>query len=190
MRGRTVEAFLIGLAALSVPVAASADWRGIASEFDQARLSRLDEARQQGMAEAGDIGAVREAMGAPVTGGSVEGDWRCRTIKMGGMSSSMVYSWYRCRITDRGGALFFEKISGTQRMAGMLYPDAGGYVYLGASWVKGEAPHRYSGGGASVGADATPDDQVGMLFRTEGGARIEMPFPLQESTFDVIELKR
>ena len=35
-----------------------------------------------------------------------------------------------------------------------------------------------------------PDDQVGMLHATAAGARIEMPFPVQESTFDVIELRR
>jgi hypothetical protein len=75
-------------------------------------------------------------------------------------------------------------------MGGTLYPEGSGYVYLGASWVKGEHPHRYSGNGASVGAHATPDDQIGRMTATTNGARLEMPYPLQESTFDVIELRR
>jgi hypothetical protein len=56
--------------------------------------------------------------------------------------------------------------------------------------VKGERAHDYSGTGASMGAHATPDDQIGMLTATANGARLEMPYPLQESTFDVIEMKR
>ncbi len=88
------------------------------------------------------------------------------------------------------GGLLFEKTGGTQRMAGRLYAEDDGFVYLGASWVKGEPPHRYSGSGASVGAHATPDDQIGRLTATSYGARLELPYPLQESTFDVIELRR
>jgi hypothetical protein len=183
MTRRFLEAALIALA-ISVPVAAHAGWRNQASSFDQNRLARLDEAR----ARAG--GAAAEVLSAPVTGGSVIGEWRCRTIKAGGALPPMTYSWFRCRISDRGGVLAFEKLSGTQRMAGLLYPEGDGYVYLGASWVKGEPPHRYSGSGAAFGVRATPDDQIGMLHATASGARIELPFPVQESDFDVIELRR
>jgi hypothetical protein len=84
----------------------------------------------------------------------------------------------------------FEKLNGTQRMAGRLYADGDGYVYLGASWVKGEQPHRYSGNGASAGAEATPDDQIGRMTATSNGARLEMPYPVQESRMDVVELRR
>ena len=186
---RTLKTLLIA-AAILVPAAAEAGWQDEASSFDQSRLARLDEARSQAIAEAGDVSAARETLDAAATGGSLTGTWRCRTIKLGGMTSSVVYSWFRCRISDERGALRFEKISGSQRMGGTLYPEANGYVYLGASWVKGEKPHRYSGSGASVGAQATPDDQVGHLTATSAGARLEMPYPLQESTLDVIELKR
>lgn len=190
MRGRTLEAFLIALV-LAVPVAARAGWRDVASAHDQNRLARLSEARAQGMAESGGVEAVRAAMDAPVvSGGSLTGAWRCRTLKLGGMTMSMVYVWHHCRISERGGELVFEKLDGTQRMQGTLYPEGNGYVYLGASWVKGETPRLYSGSGASVGAGATPDDQAGQLFVTASGARIEMPYPLQESVFDIVELKR
>jgi hypothetical protein len=64
-------------------------------------------------------------------------------------------------------------------------------VYLGASYVIGEKPHAYSGNGAEAGAAATPDDQIGLLSPlADGRARLELPYPLQESTFDVIELRR
>lgn len=187
MSGRTLEAIVMA-AALLAPMAAHAGWQDRATSFDQSRLARLDEARTQGLAESG--GVAGDVLNAPVTGSSVAGDWHCRTIKLGGMTPSRVYGWFRCRITDRGGVLAFEKVSGTQRMAGLLYPEAQGYVYLGASWVKGEPPHRYSGNEAFLGARSTPDDQVGLLHATAAGARIEMPYPMQESTFDVIELRR
>ena len=184
---RTLKAILIA-SALLVPVAAEAGWQDDATSFDQSRLARLDEARSQAMAESG--GAASDALNAPVSGGSLTGSWRCRTIKLGGMTSSKTYSWFHCRVFEYNGALRFEKTSGSQRMGGTLYPDGNSYVYLGASWVKGEHPHRYSGNGASVGAQATPDDQIGRMTATANGARLEMPYPVQESTMDVVELRR
>jgi hypothetical protein len=184
---RTLKAIVIASAILA-PVAAQAGWQDEATAFDQSRLARLEEARSQAMAEAG--GAASDVLNAPASGGSLAGSWRCRTIKLGGMTPSRTYSWFRCRITDEGGVLHFEKLSGTQRMGGTLYPDGNSYVYLGASWVKGEPRHRYSGNGASVGADATPDDQIGRMTATASGARLEMPYPVQESTMDVVELRR
>jgi Domain of unknown function (DUF4893) len=185
----TLKTILIA-AAILVPVTAQAGWRDEASSFDQSRLARLEESRSQGLAESGNDAAAHEALDAAPAGGSLVGTWRCRTIKLGGMTSSMVYTWFRCRVFEYNGALRFEKISGSQRMAGTLYPEGNGYVYLGASWVKGEQPHRYSGNEASAGAEATPDDQIGMFTRTSAGARLEMPYPVQESTFDVVELRR
>ena len=189
-------AALFALAATS----ASAGWQDVASKFDQDRLSRLDAAKQKALAEAhggqgsGDASAIDSALGpasrAPA-GRELLGSWRCRTIKLGGITPYVVYSWFNCRISQRGGGLFFEKTSGSQHTNGFLYPADGGLVYLGASSVTGEPPHAYSGNGASAGAAATPDDQIGIL--TAIGAnhlRLEMPFPQQESTFDVIELRR
>ena len=54
-----------------------------------------------------------------------------------------------------------------------------------------EPMHAYSGSGASVGAVQTPDDEIGLLSGIGAGhARIELPYPVQESAFDVIELRR
>jgi len=185
------------LALMLTGSAANAGWREQASDFDAQRLSRIDESRAKGLAEAShgaspsDLAVIHSLLDAQSVSGSPAGNWRCRTIKLGGMTPDVIYSWFHCRISQRGGALFFEKTSGSQRSAGFLYPEGGGYVYLGASTVTGEKPHRYSGNGASVGAAATPDDQIGYLsVLSDGRARLELPAPLQESTFDVIELKR
>lgn len=198
MRVRKAEA---ALALLVLTCAASAGWREDASPADVQRLDQLTEARAKGLAEAesakpSERAAITSILQAgPVSAGRIAGTWKCRTMKLGGVSPAIVYSWFSCRISERGGRLYFEKLGGSQRTGGYLYPDAGGYVYLGASYVHyngaHEKPPQYSGTGASAGAAQTPDDQIGRLTVTyDGRARLELPYPVQESTFDVIELKR
>jgi hypothetical protein len=186
------------LAALTAAPAAEAGWQDAVSPYDAGRLAKLDEARSKGLAEASAgrdislIHAVLDPQPRPVSARELLGDWRCRTIKLGGMTPDIVYSWFRCRIDERGDRLGFAKLSGTQRLAGHLFRhDPDGFVLLAGYSVKGEPPHRYSGNGPSAGAATTPDDAVGLLVATgPGAARIEIPYPAQESTFDVVELRR
>ena len=195
---RTYSTTLALVAAAFLTTAAHAGWQDDVSPFDANRLAKLDEARAKGLSEAeagqdmGTIHAVLDAAPVAASENELTGHWRCRTIKLGGLTPDIVYSWFSCRISQGDGGLVFEKLSGSQRLWGKLYPnDGGGYVLLGALSVKGEPPHRYSGNRASAGAESTPDDAVGVLSATGAGhARIEFPYPVQESTFDVIELKR
>ncbi len=194
----TLKHLLAAAAMVGFASAAQAGWQDDASPFDVGRLAKLDEARAKGLAEAesgADISTIQAVLGtAPMAAseGDLAGHWRCRTMKLGGATADIVYGWFNCRISHGGDGLYFEKLSGSQRFAGRLYArDEGGYVVLGAWTVKGEATHHYSGNHASAGAESTPDDAAGVLFATGGGtARIEFPYPVQESTFDVIELKR
>jgi Domain of unknown function (DUF4893) len=200
MRANTLRLALATAAFVFVATDASAGWQDVASKADQQRLASLGDAKQKGLAEAhagagaGDASAIDSALGAEShapSAGEIVGSWRCRTIKLGGRTPYVVYSWFNCRISNRGGGLYFEKTSGSQRTNGFLYPGDGGFVYLGASSVTGEPPHAYSGSGASAGASATPDDQIGILTAISANhARLELPYPVLESTFDVIELKR
>ena len=200
---RKLEVFAIA-SFLFVATAANAGWQEQASRFDAQRLSRLDESRATGLDEAtrgapaADLAAIRSVLDTPAVEASsaaLEGAWRCRTIKLGGVTPDVVYGWFRCRISLKGGAPYFEKLTGSQRTSGFLYPQGGGFVYLGASYVTAygppEKPPHYSGTGAAVGAPATPDDQIGLFsLLADGRVRLELPYPLQESSFDVIELKR
>ncbi len=194
----TPKSLLFGAALLTLSTAAQAGWQEDATPFDVNRISKLDESRAKGLSEAqagsdmGTIHAVLDPAPEAIGEGALAGKWRCRTIKLGGITPDVVYSWFNCRISHRDGGLFFEKITGSQRVAGVLYPrEEGGYVLLGALSVGNEPPHRYSGNHESAGAEATPDDAVGVLSATGSNhARIEFPYPVQESTFDVIELKR
>lgn len=189
-------AIAAGLALIAT--SAQAGWQDDATPFDANRLAKLDQARAQGLSEAqagGDMDTIRAVLDPAAQALSEEalaGHWRCRTIKLGGLTPDIVYGWFACRISRKDGNLHFEKLTGSQRLSGRLYPDdTGGYVFLGAWNVKGEPFHHYSGNHASAGAVATPDDAVGVFSATgPDHARIELPYPVQESTFDVIELKR
>jgi hypothetical protein len=179
---------------------AMAGWQDQITPADSARLADLQHARQRGMAEAqhgrgtGDVRAIRETFSAAprtVPERALYGAWRCRQMKLGGMTDYAVFNWFPCRISKVNGGIWFEK-QGTQRMAGYLYPQDGMFVYLGAQSAKGEPLHRYSGNGAAVGAAVNPDDQVGLLVGIGNNRlRIDLPSPAtQESDFDVIELVR
>jgi hypothetical protein len=118
------------------------------------------------------------------------GNWRCRTIKVGEIL--VVYSWFKCRIAATADGLRLEKISGSQRLSGALYPDGPTrLVLLGAGTVNDEPPVPYSAL-ARAGEPADPDaDMVGVLTQpTPDRLRIVFPFPRYESIYDVMELKR
>jgi hypothetical protein len=191
------------LAALLLLAPAGAGWRDDASPADAQRLAQLAESRAKGMMEAANAGAsdykavrsIIEAGPFSVSAAQITGTWKCRTMKLGGLTPAIVYSWFTCRISEQGGVLRFEKIGGSQRTAGTLYPDGGSYVYLGASYVRyngvDEKPPKYSGKNPTLGAGETPDDQIARLTALyDGRLRLEFPYPVQESVFDVIELKR
>ena len=193
---------IFALSLLSFISSAQAGWEDVASPFDVQRLSRLDEARAKGIdaAREGRIERDSRAVHAALegsAGGSLSrrdliGGWRCRTAKSGGILSAIGYGWFHCRVSERDGHLFFEKLSGTQRLAGYLYShDSGGYVLLGGWSVKGEPSHMYSGNGVSAGAKTGPDDAIALLTASgRARVRIEFPFPGQESVYDVMELRR
>jgi hypothetical protein len=173
------------------------------SDFDLSRLARLDEARAQAMDEASEatieeraaIDSVMEPEAAPISGQDLMGDWRCRIMKVGGYAPAKVYDWYRCRISEsESGSLLFEKLDGGQLINGALDPmNENSLVFVGAMSVKGEPRNRYSGSTARAGAGAptSQTDQVGVFSMIgQDRARIELPFPAIESTFDIIELQR
>lgn len=200
MRGLVRKVAIAAGAILISVVAAEAGWQDAATQFDVKRLSQLDESRSKGLAElssgevSGDAAAMREIASAPgqdISASALAGSWRCRTMKLGGLVS-VSYGWFNCRITNRGDRLFFEKTSGSQRISGYLYPgDNGTFVLLGAWTVNGEPKRVYSGSNPGYGAESTPDDAIGLLSGLGGShAKIEFPYPVQESTFDVMELKR
>jgi hypothetical protein len=192
-------AFLL-LTGFLFPLAAHAQWQDRISPADLERLSHLSDIREAALADAGrgpgrgDVSAidrVMRAQGHTVPANALTGDWRCRQIKLGRMSAFMVYDrWFTCSIRPMRGGLVLEKSGGGQPFAGHLFPENGAWVYVGASHVRGEPRHSYSGASSSLGAPITPNDQVGLLTGIgDNHLRLEIP-AVQESLLDVVEFKR
>ncbi|MBV9548581.1 MAG: DUF4893 domain-containing protein [Alphaproteobacteria bacterium] len=197
---KIAAALAAGAIAISA-TAALAGWRDEASDYDINRLTQLEQWREKAVWEAqhysdhtGNFAAIRETLepqGHAVPARALVGHWKCRNMKMGGMNAYIVYGWFDCSISAGRDGLIFRKNDGTLRTQGILYPENGAWIYLGAQSARGEPWHRYSGRTPSAGAVATPDDQIGLLSGIGNNRlRLEIPGPVEESTYDVIELAR
>ncbi|RUT29335.1 DUF4893 domain-containing protein [Arsenicitalea aurantiaca] len=163
------------------------------AEADLERLEDLDRSRTRAMAAAaaGGAEADRAVMGelyaegvAPVDASLLEGEYDCRTIKMGGLTPIVVYQWFRCRVTPEAQAFTITKITGSQNFTGTLFASGDGYLYRGAGNYADEEARYY-------GQDAERD-QVGCLAARSEGERhfvLELPRPRFESFHDAIELR-
>jgi hypothetical protein len=198
MGGTVKTIFALALSLAATPSFAA--WQDQASRADlerldhlpQIRAAALDQARGgRGQGDARVISNVMAPEGRAIPARALIGTWRCRQLKLGGISSYMVYSaWFNCSVRAHNGGLMLQKTNGTQRFQGALYPQNGAWVYLGASSAKGEGWHSYSGNTASLGAAVTPDDQVGVLSGIgDNHLRLEIP-AVQESLLDVVEFRR
>jgi len=197
---RIVGTLALSLAAFFTSSSAFAGWQEVAAPAEIDRLNQLPQIRDAAIADAktgegrGDwrvIPQVMEPQARTIPASALTGNWRCRQIKLGLMSAYMVYDrWFTCSIRSTRGGLLLEKTGGTQRFAGRLYPEEGAWIYLGASNVRGEPRHKYSGASPALGAQATPDDQIGLLTGIgDNHLRLEIP-AVQESLLDVVEFAR
>lgn len=171
-------------------------WSQVATASDRDRLARWRTAWIAGLekATASGSGPQIAAQGALLKPDlSLDdpalsaGDYRCRVIKMGaqtkGLLNYIAYPYFTCRVTPEDGRLRVEKIDGSQRPVGLLYPDEGRrMIFLGAMALGDESrPLPY-------GRDAERD-MVGILERVGPQRwRIAMPYPRWESTIDIFEL--
>jgi hypothetical protein len=116
------------------------------------------------------------------------GRYRCRTIKLGSQGGEdglgyVVYGWFDCRIEATPRGLKFSKTTGSQRPAGLLFPEDDRHMLmLGSMALAAEAPANSYG--------LRPDrDMVAVLERVgERRWRLVFPWPQNESNLDIIEL--
>ncbi|WP_299412188.1 DUF4893 domain-containing protein [uncultured Sulfitobacter sp.] len=187
---------LAALWALLAGVAAAQDIR----VQEQSRLDRFErlagtallEAFAQG--SAGDVAALTTALsGTPQVAfdPSLQGEWRCRTMKLGGTPALVVYSNFKCRMTLDNTGVTFEKLSGSQRTSGRIEMRDGRAVYLGVGYVASETPRAYSDLAADFEGTGTITPDVAVFERvSDTRARLMFPAPVNESDFDILELTR
>ena len=184
------------LAALFILPAGSAFADGIVDKLmtpaDKARLEKYDETRKAALAEAragapSEVAELDTLLAKPLLSlpdFNLGGDWRCRTIKAGGLSPLVVYGWFNCKVTDDGSGWMLQKTSGSQRTTGRFYDDGETrLIYLGSFSVNDDPAKPYGSG--------PENDQVGYAFRTGPKEwRIEFPAPHYESKLDILEFRR
>lgn len=187
--------FLIAfILALSGTAFAESEMDKIITPGDRQRLENFDSVKAVALREAWrsemreDIEALDTALsGTPLslTGNfDATGNWRCRTIKLGGDPVLVAYPWFKCRINDDGSGWVLEKTTGSQRTQGRFFTASDTrMIYLGASFVTGEAPRNYGA--------AEKENQVAVMERLgENRLVLQFPSPFYESKFDLLVLER
>ena len=179
------------------PGVALRDWRGIVTAPDRDRYARRDAAwllalqqarRQPGSGDLGSLGALIDPDAARSPVAPPPGDYRCRTVKLGSQGGEaglgyVVYGWFACRIEATPNGLKFSKLTGSQRPAGLLFPeDDRQMILLGSLSLAAEPPANSYG--------RRPDrDLVAVLERIgDRRWRLVIPWPQVESNLDLIEL--
>ncbi|TWG93851.1 uncharacterized protein DUF4893 [Mesorhizobium sp. J18] len=172
---------------------ATGEIEGLITDHDRQRLEDYETTRDEAVAEAkeggseADIAVMEEVLErepVPFEGFDMTGYWQCRTIKVGGLASLVVYGWFDCRVIDDGSGWMLEKLSGSQRTKGRFFTESDTRLtYLGSYFVAGDTPKKYGNGPET--------DQVGYAYRSgEDTWRIEFPAPARESKLDVLEFRR
>lgn len=158
------------------------------SPFDKDRLQQMNDTQliAVGEALAAPSASDRSELGTllaplqPVTS-LPDGEYRCRTIKIGGILPLTVYGFFNCTVSEDGTRI--DKTTGSQRFSGDLVPTESGVIYRGALHYGDEQP---------IGYGANPErDQIGCLVQLAGDTpryRLDLPAPRFESKHDIIEL--
>ena len=172
-------------------------WKEVATGDDRQRLadwrtnfvSALDAARKSGhAADVAREGVLLEpdaALGPP---GLPNGIYRCRVIKLGAKTDSgglpyVSYPPFTCRVKPDRSLQRFNKLDGSQRYVGLIFPgDPIRQVFLG-TLVLGDETRALQYGQDQLRDVAGYVERIG-----PNRWRILMPKPHFESQFDVMEL--
>lgn len=172
-----------------------AGWRAMATPRDRTRLrewyatwnAALADARSKGSQAQIDAEGLLLKPDAALVGPELpNGNYMCRTVKLGSQSASpgfVAYDWFSCQIGDDAGYVSMIKTRGSQRLNGRLFPDDRmRQIFLGTLVLGDEAmPLDY-------GSDKLRD-MAGIVERIgERRWRIVFPRPAFESLLDVVEL--
>jgi hypothetical protein len=173
------------------------DWRTIITTYDRDRYGRVDAAWRLALEQArrqegsGDLASVGDLIDPDAAVGGVtppEGDYRCRTVKLGSQGGEgglgyVVYGWFDCRIERTPAGLKFSKLTGSQRPSGLLFPENNREMVMLGSMALGSEPPANSYGQNS------DRDMVAVLERIGSRRwRLVIPWPQYESNLDLIEL--
>ena len=160
-------------------------------DFDTNRIAKFASARNDSIKAAITVATAAEkklitsivgAATVPVSEIPM-GLYKCRTLKLGGDLPFSAYPYFDCFVSEMSTQI--EKLTGSQRFLGTIHDNEDGAVFY-----KGAISYQTDDMGFWYGENAERD-QVGCIYQIAGKSpryRLELPLPLYESTFDVIEL--
>lgn len=174
----------------------TANWHDIVTSNDRSRLrdwrtsfvDALEAARKSGhSAEIAREGPLLQP-DAAVGGGPIpNGTYRCRTIKLGAKASGLLdyiaYPSFTCRVRATGRTQGFKKLSGSQRLVGVIFPNDQMRQVLLGTLVLGDEPRALQYGQDEMRDVAAFVERIGPQRW-----RLVMPDPHFESRLDVMEL--
>lgn len=189
-------AALLATDAMAADAGAPMQWRAIATDTDRQRLSEWRDAwiealeKVRATPDAAKLSADAalfdpdRAIDAPMP---KAGDYRCRVVKLGAKGPAnldyVAYPWFTCQVGAGDAPVTFEKIGGSQRQIGRLYPASGNRaVFLGTLALGDERS------AITYGRD-DGRNVAGWLERIGPSRwRLVMPRPQFESIIDVMEI--
>lgn len=180
------------------PPTAEQVWKSVATADDQARLARLDEAWQRGLADARAVvsradlkaeGKLLEAKAAETKPSPTPGSYSCRLItlgKEGGKGPAyQKFKPFFCYVLVQDDQFTIVKQTGSQRPAGRLWDDNSGtnrMIFLGTLALGNEEEARAYG-------ENPWRDMAGVFERIAPFKwRLVIPFPKDGAKLDVFEL--
>lgn len=188
-----VLALLSALSCAAGPAMATGEIVSLITANDRQRLAAFDETRRQAIAVArargapADIATLNRILGGEpvaISGTDLTGNWQCRVTKLDGPAELVIYSWFRCRITDDGSGWRLQKLTGSQRVTGRFFDDGDKrMIFLGAGHYSYEEPLPYP-------QNSERDEVAYAVLLDDGRLRLEFPAPHLESRFDILELRR
>ena len=181
-------------------VAGSAAAQPVLRPDDEARLAAYHETVGVALMEAfhggtdANIRTVVTALSGAPEPLDPEGEWACRTIKLGKTLPIVAYSPFRCRITEVSpGVWTFEKLTGSQRTAGTIWDTGPVAYYAGVGYVNDDGPIPYGDFPPDETVTSSPQrtPDVAVFEQVSGDrARLIFPAPHLESRLDILELTR
>lgn len=166
---------------------------------DRPRLEAFDATLGRALSQAlaggapADVALLTAAMAGSPGALSPEGDWSCRTLKLGGLLPLVAYAPFGCRISEGApGTWELEKLTGSQRLRGTIRAEDG--LYTGVGFVEGGPSASYADLPGHDQAAQEPGQTHAQVGRFEQAgpdqARLLLPAPLFESDFDILWLSR
>ncbi|QBF30747.1 DUF4893 domain-containing protein [Thalassococcus sp. S3] len=193
----TFKTLCAALCLAASPLTANPDLRPPDQDRIKTEAVMFAHALRQALADGApeDVAVLVEALSGGPGLIAPEGEWNCRTMKMAGFVPLAVYQPFECIVRETGtGEWNIRKITGSQRMRGTLTFGEVFTIYTGVGYAGGPPATDYAGLPEDSQEPVEPNQthaQVGIFEQmSPNRARLLLPSPVLESSYDILYLTR